>query len=65
MGAIILPGTTIHENVIIGAGSVIRGEIPSDSIVIGNPGKIISKLTDKAQKWEKQIDILHIQIDRR
>ena len=65
MGAIIMPGTTIHDNVIIGAGSVVRGDIPSDSIVIGNPGKIIGKLSEKAQKWELQMKDSFIQTDRK
>lgn len=55
MGAIIMPGTTIHDNVIIGAGSVVRGEITSDSILIGNPGIVIGKLSEKAKKWELQM----------
>ena len=64
MGAIIMPGTTIHDNVVIGAGSVIRGEIPCDSIVIGNPCIIVGKLTEKAHKWESMIKTFVIQIDR-
>lgn len=65
MGAIIMPGTTIHDNVVIGAGSVVRGEIPADSIVIGNPGKIIGNLTEKARKWELLIKDSFIQTDRK
>lgn len=61
MGAIIMPGTKIHDNVIIGAGSVVRGDVPSDSIVLGNPGVVVGSLTEKAIQWEKlsgDIDIL-------
>jgi len=65
MGAIIMPGTTIHDNVVIGSGCVVRGEILSDSIVIGNPGKIIGKLTEKTQKWELQMKDSFIQTDRK
>lgn len=49
--SIIMPNTTIGNNVIIGAGSVVRGLIPNDSVVIGNPAKVIGKVTDLAQKW--------------
>ena len=42
-GAIILPGSEIGKNCIIGAGAVVKGKIPDDSIVIGNPAKIIGK----------------------
>lgn len=43
-GAILLPGTFIGENSIIGAGAVVKGEIPPCSVVIGNPGKIIKTI---------------------
>lgn len=65
MGAIIMPGTIIHDNVVIGAGTVVRGTIHSDAIVIGNPGQIIGKLTEKALKWELQIENSFIQKDRK
>ena len=64
MGSIIMPGTIINDNVIIGAGSVVRGEILTDSIVIGNPATIIGKLSEKALKWEKHIDLLNIKTDK-
>jgi acetyltransferase-like isoleucine patch superfamily enzyme len=65
MSAVILPGTTIDDNVVIGAGSVVRGDIPSDSIVIGNPAKIIGKLSEKAIIWEKQLNNDNIKKDRK
>ncbi len=37
----LLPGTTIGANCIIGAGSVVRGDIPEGSIVVGNPAKVV------------------------
>ncbi len=40
-GALILPGARIGNGVIIGAGAVIRGDIPDYTIVTGNPGKVI------------------------
>lgn len=47
----ILPGTQIGANCIIGAGTVIRGIIPDNSIVIGNPSKIIGSTKDAGIKW--------------
>jgi acetyltransferase-like isoleucine patch superfamily enzyme len=41
--AIILANTTIGSNCLIGAGSVIRGNIPDDSVVMGNPAKVVMK----------------------
>ena len=40
----ILPGVTIGDNVSIGAGSVVVSDIPSNSIAVGNPCKVIKKL---------------------
>ena len=41
LNTIILPNTIIGDNCIIGAGAVVRGVIPDNSVVIGNPGKVI------------------------
>lgn len=40
---VILPSVTIGNNSIVGAGSVVTKNIPSDSIFAGNPAKEISK----------------------
>ena len=39
----LLPGTRIGNNVIVGAGSVVKGTIPDNVIVFGNPAKIYNK----------------------
>jgi len=43
-GAIILPGITIGEKSIVGAGAVIREDVPPYSVVAGVPGRIIRTL---------------------
>lgn len=45
-GSIILPGVTIGENSVIGAGSVVNRSIPANCIAVGNPCKVIRYLTD-------------------
>ena len=42
----ILPGVTIGDNVIIGAGSVVTKEIPSNVIAVGNPCTILREITE-------------------
>jgi serine O-acetyltransferase len=42
-GCIVVGGITIGDNVLIGPGAFVNFDVPSNSIVIGNPGKIISK----------------------
>lgn len=44
MNSIIMGGVKIGKNVIIGANSVVTKDIPDDSIVCGNPAKIISNI---------------------
>lgn len=48
--AMILPGTIIGENCIIGAGSVVKGEIHSGTVVAGNPCKEIAATKDYADR---------------
>lgn len=40
-GAILLPGVTIGDNVVIGAGSVVTKDIPSNSVALGNPCRVV------------------------
>ena len=43
MDCIILPGVKIEDNVIVAAGSVVTKSIPSNSVVGGNPARIITE----------------------
>lgn len=54
--SIIMPNVKIGSNVIIGAGAVVRGHIADNTIAIGNPCQVVSKLDDKAKKWLNVID---------
>ena len=40
----VLPGVTIGDNVVIGAGSIVTKDIPSNVVAVGNPCKIIKEL---------------------
>lgn len=50
----ILPGAKIGDNCIVGAGSVVSGKIPENSIVVGNPAKIISNTKEWAERKYKE-----------
>lgn len=39
--AIICPGVTIGDNVVVGAGSVVTKDVPANTVVAGNPAKVI------------------------
>lgn len=54
-GVVILPGTKIGKLCIIGAGAVVKGNIPDYSVVIGNPCRIIN---DTRRYGEKTIEKL-------
>jgi acetyltransferase-like isoleucine patch superfamily enzyme len=46
-GAVLLGGITIGENAIVGAGSVVTKDVPRDTIVAGNPARILQPIKDK------------------
>lgn len=48
--AILLPNTFIGKNCIVGAGSVVKGKIEDNSIIAGNPAKIIVRTDEWAKK---------------
>lgn len=43
VNSIILKGTTLGKNVVVGAGSVVSGNFPDNVIIAGNPAKIIKE----------------------
>jgi len=44
--ATLLCGITIGENAIVGAGSVVTKDVPSNTIVAGNPAKILREIQE-------------------
>ncbi|MDO5832246.1 MAG: DapH/DapD/GlmU-related protein [Methanobrevibacter sp.] len=40
----ILPGVTIGNNVVVGAGAVVTKDIPDNSLALGVPAKVIRKI---------------------
>lgn len=51
--ALIMPGVTIGSNVIVAAGSVVTKSIANNSIVGGNPARVIGNLNEFEQKIQK------------
>lgn len=50
--SIILPGVTINENCIVGAGAVVTKDVPANSVVAGNPARVIKTVSELIQKRE-------------
>jgi len=49
-GSIILPNVTIGPNSVVGAGSVVTKDVPPNSIVAGNPARVINTVKNFAEK---------------
>lgn len=45
-GTVVLPGANIGEHVVIGANSVVTGEIPNHSVAVGAPARVIRRYFD-------------------
>ncbi len=43
-GAIILPGVTIGDRAVIGAGSVVTRDVPAGVVVVGNPARVVKEI---------------------
>lgn len=52
-GCKIMPGVSIGTNVIVGAGSILTKSVPDNSIVAGNPARIVGKTIDFYEKTKK------------
>jgi acetyltransferase-like isoleucine patch superfamily enzyme len=55
-GSIVLPGATVGEHVAVGAGSVVTGELPSYSVAVGNPARVVRRYDTERAEWVK---VLH------
>lgn len=55
-GAIILPGITIGDNVVVGAGSVVTKDLPPNVVAVGNPCKVLREVNehDKAYYFKNR-----------
>ncbi|MFM8311556.1 MAG: acyltransferase [Ilumatobacteraceae bacterium] len=45
-GTVVLPGATIGRNAVVGANSVVTGEIPDFSVAVGAPARVIRRYVD-------------------
>ena len=65
-GAIILPGVQSGDNVVIGAGSVVTKDIPSDVVAVGNPCRVLRPVGERDKEFyfkQRRIDFVHLQKD--
>lgn len=57
----ILPNTVIGDNCIVGAGSILRGQFPENSVIVGNPAKVIMKMSVQKFLYLQNPDLLRTQ----
>ncbi|TRX33105.1 sugar O-acetyltransferase [Corynebacterium guaraldiae] len=50
----VLPGVTVGKNCVVGAGTLVTKDIPDNSLVLGSPGRVVRKLEDNEDRWERQ-----------
>jgi acetyltransferase-like isoleucine patch superfamily enzyme len=50
-GAVVLPGARLGRNVVVAAGSVVRGEVPDHAVVAGAPARVVRRW-DPSRGWE-------------
>ena len=50
-GVIVLPGVSIGDNTVIGAGSVVTKDIPANVVAVGNPCRVLREINDHDKEF--------------
>ncbi len=50
-GVVIVPGVTIGDNVVIGAGSIVTKDLPDNVVAVGNPCRILRKVNEHDREY--------------
>ena len=58
-GAIVLPGVTIGDHSVIGAGSVVTKDIPPNVVAVGNPCRVLREINDRDKEYY-YLSLIHI-----
>lgn len=63
--AVILPGITVGKNSIVGAGAVVTKDVPENTIVAGNPAKVIREIDEMdKQKWRAEMKTYYERLEK-
>jgi len=58
-GVIVLPGVTIGDNVVVGAGSIVTKNLPDNVVAVGNPCQVMRQVSDHDRQYyfkDRRID---------
>jgi len=50
-GVIVVPGVTIGDNTVIGAGSVVTKDIPANVVAVGNPCRVLREISERDKEY--------------
>lgn len=50
-GVVVLPGVTIGDNTVIGAGSIVTKDIPSNVVAVGNPCRVLREIGERDKEY--------------
>lgn len=50
-GVIIVPGITIGDNVVVGAGSVVTKDLPDNVVAVGNPCRVLREVNERDKEY--------------
>lgn len=50
-GAVILPGITIGDNSVVGAGSIVTKDIPANVVAVGNPCRVLREIGERDREF--------------
>lgn len=50
-GVIVLPGVTIGDNTVIGAGSIVTKDIPANVVAVGNPCRVLREINEHDKEY--------------
>lgn len=50
-GVIVMPGITIGDNVVIGAGSIVTKDLPPNVVAVGNPCRVLRHVNDHDREY--------------
>lgn len=59
-GVIVLPGVTIGDNTVVGAGSVVTKDLPANVVAVGNPCRVLREIGEHDREYyfkDRKIDI--------
>ena len=60
-GVIILPGVSIGENSVIGAGSVVTKDIPANVVAVGNPCSVMREINERDKRYYYKDRIIDVE----